>query len=65
MKKNEKKQEKEKYNLECLLIPIIQINQLLEIESYEYTGKLKVKELTYNATDINTFSVVATCEVVK
>ncbi|MDY4011394.1 MAG: hypothetical protein SOY60_06980 [Fusobacterium gastrosuis] len=63
--KNEKKQEKEKYNLECLLIPIIQINQLLEIESYEYTGKLKVKELTYNATDINTFSVVATCEVVK
>lgn len=63
--KKDKKKEKEKYNLECLLIPIIQINQLLEIESYEYTGRLKVIELIYNATDINTFSVVATCEVVK
>lgn len=60
-----KKEEKEKYNLECLLIPIIQINQLLEIESLEYTGKLVVKEVTYSATDINTFSAVAVCEVVK
>lgn len=60
-----KKDNKEKYTVECLLIPIIQINQLLEVESEQYTGKLIVKEVTYNATDINTFSVVGLCEVVK
>lgn len=63
--KKVKDNQKEKYNLECLLIPIVQINQILEVESYEYTGKLIVRELTYNAMDINTFSVVATCEVVE
>lgn len=63
---DEKKEDKkEKYNVECLLIPIIQVNQLLEVESLEYKGKLVVKEVTYNATDINNFSVNAVCEVVK
>lgn len=64
-KEKVKDKEKVKYNLECLLIPIIQINQILEVESYEFKGKLIVREISYNATDINTFSAVATCEVVE
>lgn len=64
-KNKKKKDEKEKYNVECLLIPLIQVNQLLEIESFEYKGKLIAREVNYSASDINTFSVVAVCEVVK
>lgn len=59
-----KKESKEKYNVECLLIPIVQVNQVLEVESYLFKGKLIVREVVYNATDINTFSINAVCEVI-
>lgn len=64
---NQNKQDKSKkatYTIECFLIPIVRIGQVLNINSTFFTGKLVVKEVEYTAKDINTFSAICKCEVV-
>ena len=61
-KKNESN--KQKFDIECLLIPLIQIGQLLEIESTIFKGKVVVKECDFSASGLETFTATATVEVV-
>ena len=55
---------KQKFDIECLLIPLIKIGQLLEIESTTFKGKVVVKECDFLASGVETFSATATVEVV-
>ena len=55
---------KQKFDIECLLIPLIKIGQLLEIESTTFKGKVVVKECDFSASGLETFSAMATVEVV-
>ena len=55
---------KQKFDIECLLIPLIKIGQLLEIESTTFKGKVVVKECDFSASGVETFSAMATVEVV-
>lgn len=66
VKKEEKtsRKEKQKYNIEAFLVPLVKVGQHLEIESTAFTGSGIVKECNYVAQDINTFSVYATIEVI-
>ena len=61
-KKNESN--KQKFDIECLLIPLIKIGQLLEIESTTFKGKVVVKECDFSASGLETFIATATVEVV-
>lgn len=61
-KKNESN--KQKFDIECLLIPLIKIGQLLEIESTTFKGKVVVKECDFSASSLETFTATATVEVV-
>lgn len=63
-KKNNKSSGKQKFDIECLLIPLIKIGQLLEIESTTFKGKVVVKECDFSASSLETFSAMATVEVV-
>jgi hypothetical protein len=65
-KNNNKTSEKgkQKFDIECLLIPLIKIGQLLEIESTTFKGKVVVKECDFSASGVETFSATATVEVV-
>lgn len=63
-KKNNKSSGKQKFDIECLLIPLIKIGQLLEIESTTFKGKVVVKECDFSASGLETFSAMATVEVV-
>ena len=65
-KSNNKTSEKgkQKFDIECLLIPLIKIGQLLEIESTTFKGKVVVKECDFSASGVETFSATATVEVV-
>ena len=66
VKKSAKKNnsEKQKFDIECLLIPLIKIGQLLEIESITFKGKVLVKECSFTASGLETFTATATVEVV-
>lgn len=55
---------KQKFDIECLLIPLIKIGQLLEIESTTFKGKVVVKECDFSASGLETFTATATVEVV-
>lgn len=61
---NETGKGKQKFDIECLLIPLIKIGQLLEIESTTFKGKVVVKECDFSASGVETFSAMATVEVV-
>lgn len=61
--KNAKK-DKPKYYIEAFLVPIIKIGQQLEVESMVWTGTGIVKECTYVAGDITSFTVNAVVEVI-
>ena len=61
-KKNESN--KQKFDIECLLIPLIKIGQLLEIESTTFKGKVVVKECNFTTSGLETFTATATVEVV-
>ena len=64
-KKNKKDEiNKQKFDIECLLIPLIKIGQLLEIESTTFKGKVVVKECNFTASGLETFTATATVEVV-
>lgn len=65
-KKDDKatKKEKQKYNIEAFLVPLVKIGQQLEVESMEWTGTGIVKECTYVAGDITSFTVNAVVEVI-
>lgn len=64
-KKNKKDESnKQKFDIECLLIPLIKIGQLLEIESTTFKGKVVVKECNFTASGLETFTATATVEVV-
>lgn len=65
-KKDDKatKKEKQKYNIEAFLVPLVKIGQQLEVESMEWTGTGVVKECTYIAGDITSFTVNAVVEVI-
>ena len=63
-KKNNKSSGKQKFDIECLLIPLIKIGQLLEIESTTFKGKVVVKECSFSASSLETFTATATVEVV-
>lgn len=64
-KKNKKDESnKQKFDIECLLIPLIKIGQLLEIESTTFKGKVVVKECDFAASGLETFTATATVEVV-
>lgn len=63
-KKNNKSSGKQKFDIECLLIPLIKIGQLLEIESATFKGKGVVKECDFSASGLETFTATATVEVV-
>lgn len=65
-KKDDKttKKEKQKYNIEAFLVPLVKIGQQLEVESMEWTGTGIVKECTYIAGDITNFTVNAVVEVI-
>ena len=56
--------DKQKFDIECLLIPLIKIGQLLEIESTTFKGKVVVKEWSFSASGLETFTATATVEVV-
>ena len=56
--------DKQKFDIECLLIPLIKIGQLLEIESTTFKGKVVVKECSFSASGLETFTATATVEVV-
>jgi len=55
---------KPKFDIECLLIPLIKIGQLLEIESTLFKGQVVVKECNFVASGLETFTVSASVEVV-
>lgn len=64
-KKNKKNESnKQKFDIECLLIPLIKIGQLLEIESTTFKGKVVIKECDFSASGLETFTATATVEVV-
>lgn len=63
-KQVEKKNKKHKYDIECFLTPYVKIGQLLEIESTLFKGKVAVKECTYSASGVETFTVTAIVEEV-
>ncbi|MGP1429516.1 MAG: hypothetical protein ACTTJX_04685 [Fusobacterium sp.] len=64
-KKNKKDENnKQKFDIECLLTPLIKIGQLLEIESTTFKGKVVVKECDFSASGLETFTATATVEVV-
>lgn len=58
------KSSKPKFDIECLLIPLIKIGQLLEIESTLFKGQVVVKECNFVASGLETFTVSASVEVV-
>lgn len=63
-KKNKKDENnKQKFDIECLLIPLIKIGQLLEIESTTFKGKVVVKECDFSASGLEIFTATATVEV--
>lgn len=64
-KSNNDKNNKEKYEIECLLVPLIKIGQLLEIDSTTFKGKGIIKECSFSASNLETFSTMATVEVVE
>lgn len=55
---------KPKFDIECLLIPLIKIGQLLEIESTLFKGQVIVKECNFVASGLESFTVSASVEVV-
>ena len=55
---------KAKFDIECLLIPLIKIGQLLEIESTLFKGQVIVKECNFVASGLESFTVSASVEVV-
>ena len=55
---------KAKFDIECLLIPLIKIGQLLEIESTLFKGQVVVKECSFVASGLESFTVSASVEVV-
>ena len=55
---------KQKFDIECLLIPLIKIGQLLEIESTTFKGKVVVRECDFVASGLETFTATATVEVI-
>ena len=55
---------KPKFDIECLLIPLIKIGQLLEIESTLFKGQVIVKECSFVASGLESFTVSASVEVV-
>ena len=60
----DKKISKSKFDIECLLVPLIKIGQLLEIESTLFKGQVVVKECSFVASGLETFTVSASVEVV-
>ena len=60
----DKKISKSKFDIECLLVPLIKIGQLLEIESTLFKGQVVVKECSFVASGIESFTVSASVEVV-
>ena len=60
----DKKISKSKFDIECLLVPLIKIGQLLEIESTLFKGQVVVKECNFVASGLETFTVSASVEVV-
>ncbi|ATV65074.1 hypothetical protein CTM78_08960 [Fusobacterium pseudoperiodonticum] len=60
----DKKISKSKFDLECLLVPLIKIGQLLEIESTLFKGRVVVKECSFVANGLESFTVLASVEVV-
>lgn len=60
----DKKISKSKFDIECLLIPLIKIGQLLEIESTLFKGQVVVKECNFVASGLESFTVSASVEVV-
>lgn len=54
---------KPKFDIECLLVPLIKIGQLLEIESTLFKGQVVVKECNFVASGLETFTVLASVEV--
>lgn len=60
----DKKTSKSKFDIECLLVPLIKIGQLLEIESTLFKGQVVVKECNFVASGLESFTVSASVEVV-
>lgn len=60
----DKKINKSKFDIECLLVPLIKIGQLLEIESTLFKGQVIVKECNFVASGLESFTVSASVEVV-
>lgn len=60
----DKKISKSKFDIECLLVPLIKIGQLLEIESTLFKGQVIVKECNFVASGLESFTVTASVEVV-
>lgn len=60
----DKKISKSKFDIECLLVPLIKIGQLLEIESTLFKGRVVVKECNFVASGLESFTVSASVEVV-
>lgn len=60
----DKKSNKSKFDIECLLVPLIKIGQLLEIESTLFKGQVVVKECSFVANGLESFTVSASVEVV-
>ena len=60
----DKKISKSKFDIECLLVPLIKIGQLLEIESTLFKGQVVVKECNFVASGLESFTVSASVEVV-
>ena len=60
----DKKISKSKFDIECLLVPLIKIGQLLEIESTLFKGQVVVKECSFVASGLESFTVSASVEVV-
>lgn len=60
----DKKISKSKFDIECLLVPLIKIGQLLEIESTLFKGRVVVKECNFVASGLESFTVTASVEVV-
>lgn len=60
----DKKISKSKFDIECLLVPLIKIGQLLEIESTLFKGQVIVKECNFVASGLESFTVSASVEVV-
>nr|DAS31632.1 MAG TPA: tail protein [Caudoviricetes sp.] len=60
----DKKISKSKFDIECLLVPLIKIGQLLEIDSTLFKGQVVVKECSFVASGLESFTVSASVEVV-